>query len=187
MEAKLDELLMEDRKDQWEGSVISEQTTDSLSTAEKEVWRSIRKELEDIGLSVAAFDANKDFIFSWLMKAIANGAFEEQAEDTREVGPGSGPGSGPGFAGSASTTRPALTKRPASTRKSVSADQFTSKCREHDQMRSQFQAQVEFESRQKQLRQLERDIQLHQEHARDLERHIQLRVNFPHERRRDDV
>lgn len=103
MEAKLDEILTEFRKGHREASVISVQTVDSLTTADKEVWRSIRKELEDMGLSLAAFDANKDFIFSWLVKAMADGAFEEQAEDMDEVGSGSDSG----FSGSASTTRPA--------------------------------------------------------------------------------
>ena len=89
MEAKLDEILKEFRKGHREGSVISVQTVDSLSTADKEVWRSIRKEFEDMGLSLAAFEANKAFIFSWLEKAIANGALEEQAEETDEAGSGS--------------------------------------------------------------------------------------------------
>lgn len=103
MEAKLDEILREFRKGHREGSVISVQTFDSLSTADKEAWRSIRKELEDMGLSLAAFEANKDFIFSWLKKAIADGAFEEVAEDVEAIGSGSEFG----FSGSASTTRPA--------------------------------------------------------------------------------
>ena len=110
MEAKLDELLREFRKGHREGSVTSAQTVDSLSTADKELWRSIRKELEEMGLSVAAFDANKDFIFSWLMRAIAEGAFEEEAEEMDEVGLGSDSG----LSGSASTTRPASPEKGAS-------------------------------------------------------------------------
>jgi hypothetical protein len=55
---------------------------DTLSTNEKEVWRTIRKELEDIGITVAAFDANKEFIFKWFLRAIERGAFEEQASDS---------------------------------------------------------------------------------------------------------
>jgi hypothetical protein len=54
---------------------------DTLSTNDKEVWRTIRKELEDIGITVAAFNANKEFIFEWFLKAIERGAFEEQASD----------------------------------------------------------------------------------------------------------
>jgi hypothetical protein len=45
---------------------------------DKQLWRTIRKELDDIGITVAAFDANKDFIFEWFTNAIATGAFEER-------------------------------------------------------------------------------------------------------------
>ena len=61
-----------------EGSVISTRTVDSLSADERQAWRTIRKDLEDIGISVAAFDANKDFIVNWFKTAISTGAFEEQ-------------------------------------------------------------------------------------------------------------
>jgi hypothetical protein len=46
---------------------------------DKQVWRTIRKELEDMGITVAAFEANKDFIFGWFAKAVASGAFEEHS------------------------------------------------------------------------------------------------------------
>jgi hypothetical protein len=66
-----------------EGSAVTTQTVNSLSTDEKETWRIIRKELEGIGITVAAFDANRDFIMGWFKTAIASGAFEEQTlEDT---------------------------------------------------------------------------------------------------------
>jgi hypothetical protein len=45
---------------------MSTQTIDTLCKDEKEVWRTIRKELEEIGITVTAFDANKDLIFEWL-------------------------------------------------------------------------------------------------------------------------
>lgn len=65
-----------------EGSIVSTRTVDSLSPDDRQAWRAIRKELEDIGISVAAFDANKDFIVNWFKTAISTGAFEEQiAED----------------------------------------------------------------------------------------------------------
>jgi len=54
---------------------------DSLSTSDKEAWRTIRKQLEDIGITVAAFNANKEFIFEWFLSAIECGAFEEHASD----------------------------------------------------------------------------------------------------------
>jgi len=71
-------LIQEFKNGKREGSVISAVTVESLSSDEKDMWRSIRKELEDIGISVAAFDANKGFIMQWFREAITSGAFEEQ-------------------------------------------------------------------------------------------------------------
>ena len=51
---------------------------DSLSAEDRLTWRTIRKELEDIGITVAAFEANRDFILRWLSHAVETGAFEEQ-------------------------------------------------------------------------------------------------------------
>jgi hypothetical protein len=51
---------------------------DSLTTEDKQIWRAIRKELEEIGVTVAAFDANKEFILAWFREAVAGGAFEER-------------------------------------------------------------------------------------------------------------
>ena len=75
---------MQDFQDgKYEGSAITTQTVESLSTDEKETWRIIRKELEGIGITVAAFDANRDFILDWFKTAMARGAFDEQTlEDT---------------------------------------------------------------------------------------------------------
>jgi len=81
----LADFLQEFREGKRQGSVISCQTLDSISMDEKETWRTIRKELEDIGMTVAAFDANKAFIFEWFTQAVANGAFEEQTIDERST------------------------------------------------------------------------------------------------------
>jgi hypothetical protein len=62
-----------------EPSVITTQTMESMSIDEKQMWRTIRKELEEIGISVAGFDANKDFILNWFRDAVSTGAFEEQS------------------------------------------------------------------------------------------------------------
>ena len=78
--------LREFRDGKREGSIISTQTVDSLSMDERQAWRAIRKELEDIGVSIAAFDANKDFIVNWLKTAIVTGAFEEEAAEEDESG-----------------------------------------------------------------------------------------------------
>ena len=51
---------------------------ESLSKEDRSIWRAIRKDLEDIGISVGAFEANRDFILRWLSHAIETGAFEER-------------------------------------------------------------------------------------------------------------
>ena len=55
---------------------------------DKQLWYTIRKDLEDIGITVAAFDANKDFIFEWFRNAVAKGAFGESklCEDSLDEG-----------------------------------------------------------------------------------------------------
>ncbi|KAF6223229.1 hypothetical protein HO133_000071 [Letharia lupina] len=80
VETKLDKFIEEFRQGKREASVASLQTADSLSADDRVVWRTIRKELEDIGISVAAFDANRGFIFDWFVRAVETGAFEEQNE-----------------------------------------------------------------------------------------------------------
>ncbi|MCJ1272192.1 hypothetical protein MMC22_012100 [Lobaria immixta] len=86
VQKKLDMFLQEFRDGKREGSIISTQTVDSLSMDERQAWRAIRKELEDIGVSIAAFEANKDFIVNWLKTAIVTGAFEEEAAEEDESG-----------------------------------------------------------------------------------------------------
>lgn len=74
-------MLKEIRHGHREGSIISTQTVDSISVNEKEVWRAIRKELEDIGITTEAFDSNKSFIMKWFQKALERGDFQEQDSD----------------------------------------------------------------------------------------------------------
>lgn len=76
---KLDKFIEEFRQGKRETSIVSVQTVDSLSADDRAVWRTIRKELEEIGISVAAFDANRNFIFDWLVRAVEAGTFEEQS------------------------------------------------------------------------------------------------------------
>lgn len=70
--------LQEFQDGKHKSSIISNQTVDSLSTDERNAWRTLRKELEYIGISIAAFDANKDFIVNWFRIAINIGAFAKQ-------------------------------------------------------------------------------------------------------------
>ena len=78
---KLNDLMRDFQAGRHECSVVSTQSLESISREDKEIWRTIRKELADIGISIAAFDANKTFIMDWFKKAIDNGAFEEEAPD----------------------------------------------------------------------------------------------------------
>ena len=78
VEAKLDKLIEEFHQGRRERSIISLQSVDSLSADDRTLWRSIRKELEDIGIDLAAFEANRTFILGWLARAVETGAFEEQ-------------------------------------------------------------------------------------------------------------
>lgn len=78
VETKLDKFIEEFRQGRRESTIVSPQTVDSLSADDRVAWRTIRKELEEIGISVAAFDANRNFIFDWFIRAVEVGAFEEQ-------------------------------------------------------------------------------------------------------------
>jgi len=62
------------------GSMITVESVESLSRGEKEMWRNIRKDLEHIGISVEAFDANKGFILRWLQEALQSGVMGERGE-----------------------------------------------------------------------------------------------------------
>ena len=79
VEQKLDKLINDIQQGRRAPSVVSLQTVDSLDPDDKEAWRTIRKELEDIGITVAAFNANKDFIFEKICKAVDTGEFQERA------------------------------------------------------------------------------------------------------------
>jgi hypothetical protein len=78
VQQRLKQVIQEFKDGRREGSIVSTQTIESINMEDKETWRTIRKELEEIGISVAAFDANKGFIMSWFKEAIESGAFEEQ-------------------------------------------------------------------------------------------------------------
>ena len=78
VERRLDKFLQDVRNGKREPSIVSPQTLDGLSPDDKEVWRTIRKELEDIGITVTDFDANKAFIFERFTNTVKAGAFQEE-------------------------------------------------------------------------------------------------------------
>ena len=84
VETKLEKFIEEFHQGKREASIVSLQTADSLSADDKAVWRTIRKELEEIGISVAAFDANREFIFDWFIRAVETGVFEEENEENSD-------------------------------------------------------------------------------------------------------
>ena len=61
-----------------EGSVVASQTPESISQDEQLIWKDIQAELEDVGISVPAFEANRAFILEWFKDALRQGAFEEK-------------------------------------------------------------------------------------------------------------
>lgn len=61
--------------------MITAQTVRSFPANEDQLWHSFQKELENVGITTAVFEANKDFIFNWFKTAVADGAFGELALD----------------------------------------------------------------------------------------------------------
>ncbi|CAL8584768.1 hypothetical protein XPA_010354 [Xanthoria parietina] len=78
-EQKLEKYLREIQLGRREGSVVSVQTVDSLSMEDRAAWRAIRKDLESVGITAEAYDANRAFIRDWLNLALDTGALDEQA------------------------------------------------------------------------------------------------------------
>ncbi|KAL9024382.1 MAG: hypothetical protein Q9180_007915, partial [Flavoplaca navasiana] len=73
VQKQLQQFLNRHQRSGKEGSVISSQ---SLSSGDSKTWRDIRRELEGFGISVAAFNTNKAFIFEWLQKASRSGKLD---------------------------------------------------------------------------------------------------------------
>ncbi|KAG8529028.1 uncharacterized protein KY384_006718 [Bacidia gigantensis] len=70
VEQNLNKLITDTDPNTREGSIMSTQTVDSLTPAERLAWREIRKDLEGAGISLAAFEANRDFIVNWIADAV---------------------------------------------------------------------------------------------------------------------
>lgn len=74
VQKQLQQFLTQHQQGGKEGSVISSK---SISSGDSKTWRDIRKELERCGISVAAFDQNKAFIFDWLQDAMRSGKLDD--------------------------------------------------------------------------------------------------------------
>jgi hypothetical protein len=58
-----------DREDN--NSVLSTQSLESLSLADRQSWDLLRKELQQAGITVDVFEANKEYIFEWLVDKVS--------------------------------------------------------------------------------------------------------------------
>lgn len=76
---KLEEFLTAFQNGGNENSIASTESFDSLSYEDRKTWRTIRKELEEIGITIDAFEMNRDLIFEWFKRAQRAGLFDEQA------------------------------------------------------------------------------------------------------------
>ncbi|KAL8653974.1 MAG: hypothetical protein Q9210_001781 [Variospora velana] len=81
---RLERYLNEVQQGHREGSVLSNQ---SLTLDGKATWHEIRKELEEVGISVAALRANKAFIIGWFDANFGAGSLEEQERGESDAQP----------------------------------------------------------------------------------------------------
>ena len=79
LENKLNLLVAEIRSGKREGSVVSTQTLDTIAQNDKETWESLRRELEDVGISAEVITEKRQFIVTWFQEAVAVGKLEEAA------------------------------------------------------------------------------------------------------------
>ncbi|KAL8869638.1 MAG: hypothetical protein Q9174_004122 [Haloplaca sp. 1 TL-2023] len=74
---KLDQLISEVRAGKRERSVISAMSLDLTAVETRETWNSLRRDLEDIGISPQVIKEQRSFILDWFRKAVASGLAEE--------------------------------------------------------------------------------------------------------------
>ena len=79
LENKLNLLISEVRAGKREGSIISTQDFHAKAQSEQETWDSLRRELEDVGVSPEAINEKRAFIVRWFQEAVAEGRLEEDA------------------------------------------------------------------------------------------------------------
>lgn len=75
----LQKFMDEVRDGKREGSILSTDTVQSLSLDQREAWRLVRKELEDVGITPQLFEQNRDMITKTLQDAFEAGALQESA------------------------------------------------------------------------------------------------------------
>lgn len=70
IEQKLEQFMKELLGGCHDGSVVSGQTVDSLDKDARIQWRIVRKELTRHGVTLDLFEANKEFIYNWIERAV---------------------------------------------------------------------------------------------------------------------
>ena len=73
-----------------EGSVFSSLSADSLTSDERTQWRTIRKELESSGLTLAVLDKNRELILECLTNALGIARIQNQNHSTSGTDEGKG-------------------------------------------------------------------------------------------------
>lgn len=61
-----------------QGSVISSNSLDEAKEGDENVWRELTQALEDVGVSEAMINENREFIVTWLSRALKEGELEER-------------------------------------------------------------------------------------------------------------
>ena len=73
----MNKLLAEIRSGAREGSIISTESIESLSSEDTDGWNQLRKDLEDVGITASLFLQHRTFIVHWFQFALRKGAFNE--------------------------------------------------------------------------------------------------------------
>ena len=70
-----------------EDSIESFETADSLNRSEISAWNEARREFESVGITIAAYEANREFILGWFRGALESGkiAMNVEASNPRDV------------------------------------------------------------------------------------------------------
>ena len=77
IEKLLEQLTLEHRSGLRETSVISNSSLESVEEGDQIIWFQISKELEDVGITQSMVAEHKDFITSWIKRALLKGDFDE--------------------------------------------------------------------------------------------------------------
>lgn len=84
--SKLDHFMQEYRDSERGRSVSSNQMVESFSSGSWPTWSTVERKLEDIGITAAAFEANKNLIFSWFTSVTEDQISESGDHNGRRKG-----------------------------------------------------------------------------------------------------